>query len=382
MPIVDDAVVESVESFEVSLGVPTGATLGDPTATVTIVDDDVLTLPVVSVADVEVGEGDGTVEVTVSLDRAVSGDVVVPWSTQDGSAVAPGDFVSSSGTLTISTGVSGAFTVPIVDDAVVESVESFEVSLGVPTGATLGDPTATVTIVDDDVVVPPNDPELSIEGASVYEGLGVARVVTLNVSIDSALTEDVSFRWFTVDGTARAGSDYQRRISQGGTIRAGQTSTTIIVRTYGDRRVEPDETFGVVITPITAGIGVADGVGTVTILDDDPQPTATIANASVVEGDNGTADMEFVVTFSKPIGNTSIVRWIASDITARRSLGDYSSSRGFVTIAPGETEATIVVKVNGDTRVEPNEQLRIRLTSVPYARVLTPTATGTIINDD
>ncbi len=380
--VLGDTIVEDDETIVIAISTTaSGVNIVGSTSVITIVDDDVAPLPVVSVADVEVDEADGTVEVTVSLDQAGVGDVVVPWSTQDGSATEPGDYESSSGTVTISSGTSATFSVSIVDDSVVEATETFTVTLGTPTGATLGDATASVTIVDDDVA-PPTDPRLSISDASTYEGLGTARVVPLTVSIDRALSVDVSFRWSTIDVSARAGSDYQRRSSQLGTIRAGQTSTTINVRTYGDRRIEPDETFNVVITPVTAGIGLADGVGTVTILDDDPLPTATIANASVIEGDSGTVDMRFVVRFSKPIGNNSVVRWAASDLTAKRSLGDYSSTRGSVTIVSGETEATIVVKVNGDTRVEPDERLRVTLTSVPYARVLVSTATGTIIDDD
>ncbi len=106
--VLGDTTVEDDETIVVAISTAaTGVDIVGSTAVVTIVDDDVLTPPVLSVADVEVGEADGTVEVTVSLDQVVSGDVVVPWSTQDGSAVAPGDFVSSSGTLTISSGVVG-----------------------------------------------------------------------------------------------------------------------------------------------------------------------------------------------------------------------------------------------------------------------------------
>ncbi len=377
-----DTIVEGDETIVIAITTTQGnVNIVGSTAVVTIADDDVAPLPVVSVADVVVGEGAGSVDVTVSLDQAVSGVVVVPWSTQNGSASAPGDYVASSGTVTISSGSSGTFAVPIVNDAVVEVEESFTVTLGAPTGAVLGDATASVTIIDDDVA-PPNIPRLSIADASVYEGLKLDRVVPVTVSIDPVSNQAVSFRWSTVARTARARSDYQPRTSRLATIPAGAASATILVRVYGDARVEPDETFDVVITPVTVGIGVADGVGTVKILDDDPQPTAAIGRASVVEGDIGAVDMQFVVTLSKPMGDASTVRWTASDLTAKRSLGDYSSKSGVVTIAPGDTAATIVVKVNGDTRREPDETLLVQLTSVSYARVTVPTAVGTIINDD
>ena len=57
---------------------------------------------------------------------------------------------------------------PTRDDALDEPDETFLVTLSNPSGATLEDGSATGTIIDDDVPVPP--PTLSIADATVVEG--------------------------------------------------------------------------------------------------------------------------------------------------------------------------------------------------------------------
>ena len=83
----------------------------------------------------------------------------VDWATRDGTATAPGDYLAGAGTLTWDDGESGgkAFTVSIVDDALVEGDESFTVELAAPGGgAVLGTLTAAeLTLTDDDLVAEP-----------------------------------------------------------------------------------------------------------------------------------------------------------------------------------------------------------------------------------
>jgi hypothetical protein len=103
-----------------------------------------------------VAENGGTVTLTVSRVNGSSGSVAVNYATANGTALAGSDYTAASGTLTFGAGVtSQTINVPITDDAVVESSETFTVGLsGVSGGASLGSPaTATVTITDNDGVV-------------------------------------------------------------------------------------------------------------------------------------------------------------------------------------------------------------------------------------
>jgi len=101
-----------------------------------------------------VSESAGTLMLTVSRAGGSSGAVSVSYATANGTATAGSDYTATSGTLNwpIADTVSKTITVPILNDSVPESSETFTATLTSPTGgATLGTPsTATVTITDDD----------------------------------------------------------------------------------------------------------------------------------------------------------------------------------------------------------------------------------------
>jgi hypothetical protein len=75
---------------------------------------------------------------TVSLSAVSGSTVTVDFTTANGSAVAPSDYLSVSGTLTFAPGeVSKQITVQTVGDVVVEANETFSVNLSNPTNATI-----------------------------------------------------------------------------------------------------------------------------------------------------------------------------------------------------------------------------------------------------
>src|SRR6185503_3912092 len=96
--IVDDQIDEANETFTVTLANGTNATIGDPTATGTINDDDAV--PSLTITGADAAEGAGSVVFTVTLSGASGRGVTVDYATSEGSAGAS-DFTSTSGTLTI-----------------------------------------------------------------------------------------------------------------------------------------------------------------------------------------------------------------------------------------------------------------------------------------
>ena len=179
--------------------------LGSP-ATVTITDDDA-TGVTVTLGNVSVDEGEGTVTVAARLNVAVQGGFTVLASTSDGDAAAPGDYTALAGhrlTFVGTLGEEQMFRVTIEDDDVAEGEESFTVSLSglngnaVPVG--LGSP-ATVTITDDDAT----GVTVTLGAASVSEDLtSVTVTATLNVAVQGGFTVLAS----TTDGSATATRDY------------------------------------------------------------------------------------------------------------------------------------------------------------------------------
>lgn len=141
-----DALDEAAETFAVVLS---GEGIADGSGQATITDDD--PPPVVRVLDAAPAAEGATALFTVALSAPSGRDVAVAFATANGSAVAGQDYTARSGTVTIAAGATSAQVgVALTDDGADEPNETFELRLGSPSGATLGDATATATIVDDD----------------------------------------------------------------------------------------------------------------------------------------------------------------------------------------------------------------------------------------
>ncbi len=104
-----------------------------------------------------VGEGGVTATITVTRTGGSSGIVGATVSTSNGTATAGVDYTTTSSAVSFGAGstTSQTVSIPITDDATVESNETINITLSAPTGgATLGSPTSAVlTIIDNDVPV-------------------------------------------------------------------------------------------------------------------------------------------------------------------------------------------------------------------------------------
>jgi subtilisin family serine protease len=115
---------------------------------------------------------------------------------------------------------------------------------------------------------PPPAPTLSVADASVVEGRAGKRTMQFTVALSAPATTTVSVSFATGGGTATAGSDY---VAKTGTvsISAGATTATISITVKGDRTVEPNEAFSVILSNPSGGATIADGQGIGTIVNDD-----------------------------------------------------------------------------------------------------------------
>ena len=107
----------------------------------------------VAVADAEAIEADGVIDFVVTLEhRNDCGEAVtVDYATSDGTATAGEDYTAVSGTLTFALGeTTKTVSVPIIDDSVSETDETFTLTLSSVSGALLGDAEAAGTILNDD----------------------------------------------------------------------------------------------------------------------------------------------------------------------------------------------------------------------------------------
>jgi endoglucanase len=126
--------------------------------------------PAISIADVLVTEDDGGSHealFTVSLSQPSDETVKVGFATEEGSAIAGLDYLSTAGTLTFAPGeTEKTVRVSLVGDDVAEADESFALTLANPVGATLADARAVATVIDDDR----GRPTVSIADAEIVEG--------------------------------------------------------------------------------------------------------------------------------------------------------------------------------------------------------------------
>ena len=108
-------------------------------------------LSIAYIDDVKVQENTGTATVIVSLSSPSINEVKLDYSTSESSATNGQDFTSTSGSLRIAAGdVKGAFTIPLIDDAISENNEIFNISFSNILNAELGRSTSSITIIDND----------------------------------------------------------------------------------------------------------------------------------------------------------------------------------------------------------------------------------------
>jgi hypothetical protein len=222
-------------------------------------------------------------------------------------------------------------------------------------------------------------PSLSIGNVSIAEGNSGTKTATFTVSLSATSATAVSVSYATANGTAAAGSDY---VAKSGilNVAAGATSGTISVTINGDTAYEPNETFVVNLSsPVSAILSDAQGVGTIT--NDDALPTVSVADASVTEGNSGSALLTFVVSRSSASATSASVNYATANGTAAAG-SDYVAASGVVTIPSGATSATFTVSVNGDALYEPDETVFVNLSAPVNATLGDAQAVGTIRNDD
>ena len=371
-----DVLDEVNEDFNLTLSNPGNATISDGSGVGTITDDDLP--PTLSVNDVSVTEGDtGTTTATfnVSLSSASAKAVTLDWATSPGSATAGTDYVTASGNRTIAAGATATTIAITVNGDVLDEVnEYFNLTLSNPGNATISDGSGVGTITDDDL-----PPTLSVNDVSVTEGDTGTTTATFNVSLSSASSKTVTVDWGTVDDSAIQPSDYT---ATSGTLTfvAGDTTEAVLVTVNGDVLDEVNESFNLTLSnPGNATISDGSGVGTIT--DDDPLPSLAIADASLPEGNVGTANAQFDVTLSTASAKTVTVDWATADDSAIQP-SDYTATSGTLTFAAGDTTGSILVPVSGDGIAELDESFLVSLSAPSNAGLADAEGVGTIVDDE
>ncbi|MBA3427956.1 MAG: hypothetical protein H0U07_05210, partial [Actinobacteria bacterium] len=388
-----DTLVEGTEHFFVNLVGADNASIGsDPQGRATITDDD--TAPSTSgITDPIVNEGNSGVvkaNFVVTLSAASSQPVTIRYSTVDGSAKQPADYVPADNqAITIAAGqTSGTIAIDVKGDTDSEGSgdprsEDFFVNLLSATNATLGSDTqGKATIVDDDVVP---TRRVSVFPAEVTEGSGEGSGGNVNldfkVRLDASSAVPVAVTATTENGTAVAPGDYDVKTERI-TFAPGVVERTFSVSVKGDTLDEPDETVLVRLTDASpappAAIATAQAVGT--IKDNDNNSKLAIGDTEANEGSAGASStMTFKVTLAPASARTVTVAYATASGTATVDT-DYKAASGTLSFAPGETEKVVSVTVLGDDVSEENETVLLNLSAPVGAALADGQGQGVIVD--
>ncbi len=279
-------------------------------------------------------------------------------------ATAGDDFVVSSGTLSFpsgtTTGTTKSFTVQTVEDTIRENAdqlvtnsECFQVTLSNHTATVftggVTDATQILSITDDE-----SNPSLSIADASGAENAGtIGMTITLTGAIDEDL--DLGALDSYTDVSTEGAADYTAA-SGAGTLSAGATSGTLSVAVVDDAVYEGTEVVNVQIAA-DPRYTVTDGVGKLTIADDEGVPELSINDASSAEG----ASASFTITKSHAAEAAYNIALSYSDITAT-SGSDYTPVLSVAVAAGDATTESVAVAAIDDALVESTENYIVSIT--------------------
>lgn len=377
--IADDTNLEPNETINLTLTTPVGIDIGTPgTSVLTILDND--STPEIRINDVSQPEGDAlnSLSFTVTLSSPSQQAVTLQYSTANGTATAGADYVEvQNAFLTFNPGeVSKPLAINVLGDFVVEPDENFLLNINSATNAVIADSQGVGTLLNDDT---PGTIQFGSASLSVDEGVGNA-VVTITRT--GGLSQGVSVRFVTLDGSAVSGGDYTN-VRTTVVFDPDQAVKTVNIPINDDAVDEPDETVNLALESPTGGAILGSPINAIlTITDNDGPPVLSVNDLSSSEGNAGTKPFTFTISLAGGTSQEVNVSYSTIDGTAT-APSDYSSiQQGTVTFEPGETSKQVTVLVSGDYNNEPNETFSLLLSGPIGATIGDGQGQASILNDD
>jgi hypothetical protein len=281
--------------------------------------------------------------------------------TLSGSATKWNDYVRYEGDLpeaiTFPAGAATAtFTLHGIDDNEVEGDETIILTLVADSSYQTGSSAqATVTIRDDDSVVPPSPPTITVTAVDAQASEEGPDPATFEFTRTGDTSNALIVR-YNLRGTATKWNDYRRwegDMPTSITIPAGESSTLLTIYPFDDAEIEGDETVVLTLAANESYVVGPTNRATVTITDNDSAgtlPTVTVlatdGTASLSGPDPGTftltrnGDTSSPLTVNFALGG-SATKW--NDY--RRWEGDMPES---ITISAGATSADLTIYPVGE----------------------------------
>ena len=350
---IDDNLSEGDESLTLSLGSTTGAELGTATsASFTITDNEALPQLQFSTTASFVAENQGVARVRVVLNSSSANSVSLPFSLS-GTAASSDYSVSPTSPLSIAAGELEAFiSITPVDDQFTEDDESVVITLGTPSGASLGGRSQhSVLIRDNERLLGPPQLSFSSAGQQISEGATTATVIAqLSRPAPQALTIAISS-----SGSAIRGADYSAPASISFAADASQAS--FVVNLIDDSRDEDNESILLILQDNPGVVIGSPDSHEITVLDNDPLPTLSFVSSSSTVRE-GNRSLAVALQLNNPSGRDLSLNF--STAGSARSGIDFSALPELV-IPAGETSASLSVGILADGIEDDDDSLIINL---------------------
>jgi len=286
------------------------------------------------------------------------------WHTLDGTAkgttdfaAAPNDYLTKSGSLAIPhDSLSGTVRVPVFGDTLFEKSEAFKVVVDSIRNGSIGDTTATATILDAD-----SAPSVSVSNATVREPSTGTAILRFPVHLSRPSGLPSSFVWSTQDGTALAGFDFKGVSSDTVRLPAFLRDTVLEVVVYSDSVAgEGDETFFVKLSALSDLLaGTLSATGTI----QDAQTGFHLTVDSIAAVAETDSTLRFAARLDW-IPATDIRVVYGTRAGTARAGERYADTAASVVFKAGSRTASFAVRITTDSLWEPLEFFSIRLDSI------------------
>jgi hypothetical protein len=374
--IVNDTLVEGPETATIAISsISSGLLLGSTTSqTVTITDND---FPRVNLSvSTNTGSEAGTTIITVTANAS---DPVIGNQTVDlaitGTGITSEDYNLSSSTITFLNGqTSGAVTFTVVNDTLIEHIETATLTLTNPSsGLVLGSTTSqNITLINDDFPFV----NLSVStNAATEAGITVVTVTaTASSPVLSAQTVNL-----TVTGTGITTGDYTLSSSIINIPNGGTTGTATFTM-VNDTLVEGTEFATVAISSISSGLLLGSTTSQSVTITDNDFPRVNLSGSTNTGSEAETTIVTVTASASEPvIGNQTVdLAIMGTGITP----SDYSLSNSIITIPNGQTTGQITFTIVDDALGEGTETATLTLANPSSGLVLGSAISQSIIITD
>ena len=353
----------------------------------------------VNSTEASVATGKTAVDTALTPAAATPAPVATFSLAADGSTVSEGgDVVFTLTTTNVAAGTEYAYVISGVNSsdlsagtltglAEVDSNGKATVSVGLKNDTTTeGAETLTMTVAGETSSV-------TVTDSSTTPAAATTATATYSLAADSSTVSEGGDVVFTLTTTnVAAGTEYAYVISgvNSADLSSGSLTglaevdsdgkATVSVGLKNDTTTEGAETMTMTVASQTASVTVTDS-STTPAAATAATYTLSVTGGSVDEGDSGTANLVYSLSLDSAAAADVVVNYETVSGGTATAGTDYDSTSGAVTFSAGQQNATVTVKVNGDTTFESDETISTTFTGSSLTASVSAVS-ATISNDD